>query len=681
MLTSIILAVALTGEFCVEASCQPLTVEPGPAFVTVVDPSDRARPYTWASTDSSTAILGLIEPGESRVHIPSVGDDHSVLLRIMSREETPPPVVARLNGEDSEQLSWRVALSPLSGSHEVRIFSVPTISSVDLSSEGRTLQEHASDRDAGVFEWRLVPQIAGRAIDGKSGQEVPYFIVEEEGTIIGEGDSAGRVTIDHPYPDLPREIRFSAAGFGSQWVRISPGAQTLGLVEMHRGVTMTLRVDHPLALEPLPISVDIHRKSLDQQAQRVLFEGTGQTGEEMEIVGLPDGEHRLHISGPRPLQHFSEVVTISGVDIEKDVLLKPVSARGLVTYGRDVLPDAEVNVKSVDKWSGNVVTDADGAFEEELWSESDLALIVSAAPLKRPYFTMSKGTTLDPRFLDVHIPATRVVGWVHEREMAISNARVEIKSVFGETRYSQVAGSAEDGSFELTGVPEGKHELTVTADGYAGVELVVSTKASQDLYELDVPLVPGDVADIRVEEAWGAPVIQALVLAGASKDGIFPDRYSFTDENGRAQVSLESRDLNHVFVTDSGGNFTATIIPSTHEGEISMRMAATFGELRISVLDSGGNPVPNVRFAVKYNGYLIPWSTMEQLLDFRHVARSTDNAGNLVLPRLPAGSYELFPWSNEQDFLSIVSTHWFRPGPLALFLEAGLAVPVTVRLK
>ncbi|MEA2463813.1 MAG: hypothetical protein QOJ98_1560, partial [Acidobacteriota bacterium] len=577
----LVLATVLTGNLCVERDCRTVQLQPAPEVIHL-PPADRSRNFTMISRDGSEVVLGQVAAGASQLTLDRALGGTAVVRALSRHDEAIPPIRARIASRDGVR-AWDVTLTPTAGRHELTLYLPAGSYNVTLATSNGRMKpseevavEVAAGKKIDVPSWNWVRQLRGtvRAADLK--YAIPdAAIVDPKGDLLTVTDAEGRFVIDELEPQNQPQIGVRAPGFGARWIPLPYEEPELGVVELFRGSTLTLYVDHPTATQPLPLQIQVREDSSD--ATRPIVERRGHTAERIEITDLPPGKLRLFISGPEPLQHYSRPLEVAA-DLELRVSIEPVQARGVVTYGNDVLPRATVEVQGDGRWRGTVTTDSQGAFETEMWDKGDLLLNVTAAPLSAPYVTMQRGQSLTPRYLDIQIPATVLRGRVYGDGKGLSAAKIRIRSIFSEVEYSRSAKTTDTGEFEITGVPAGKHELSAAAQGYLESRIEVSTEATDDVHEVKIDLKRGYDVDVAVQTADGRAVPGALVAVGIGPDRVRPERTVFAAEDGHAYLTLEPSAVKSVFVLDSFGRFTHAIVSADRAGK----------EERVSIPDAEG---------------------------------------------------------------------------------------------
>lgn len=679
----LLVASLLTGSFCIGDDCREVALEPSPVVIEV-PLAEESRTFTIRMRGGSAFVLGQIPPGASRL---TLDRSHSgtAIIRAASRHDEPiPPIRARITSRDGPAV-WNVNVTPTAARHELTLFMPPGNYEVALETPtGRMKADRGASLDVETGRnvesaWQWVRQLRGsvRAADLKTPIEGAE-IVDSEGDLLTVTDSEGAFLIDELEPPRQPQIGVRAAGFGARWVPLPYESLEIGTVELFRGATVGLTVDHPTATEPLPLEIQVREDHRD--ATQPLFEGRGSTGGRVELTDLPPGKLRLIISGPEPLQRFSKAVEISG-DAELRVAISPVETRVVVMHGDELLPRASVEIRGDGGWRGTATSNAKGEFEAEMWDRGDLMLTVKAAPLKAPYVTMERRVADGPRFIEIEIPATILRGRIHGEGKALPDAKVRIRSASdGGTSHERSADVGNDGQFEITALPAGQHELSVTAPGYLEKRIELATQARDDVHELKIELQRGYELHLKIRAADGQPVPRALIAVAATPEGFLPERTFFAGENGEARLTLAPASKKSMFAVDRLGRFAhATVSADRADQEEVITIPQADGTLAVRVLGTNGEPVAGIGVRVRYNGVFLPEPTLMMMLAARNTGKLTGADGTLDLTRLPAGRYELFPWSNPQELRN--QSQPGRKAAVDVVLDGRTVVPVRIIIE
>lgn len=687
MLTGLVLLgtlLTVPGRVCAGDVCQELALEGGAARFAVA-PADVARPLTWVAADGTKAVLGSVPANAESAEVTMAAG--VVLVQAVAGEDDPlPPLTVSVSSRDNEA-RWSLSVRPDKDSHELRLFVSPGTYDVTLEAEERRVTPDEkvdvvvrADSPIEPPVWRLVPQLAGlvRRTDGEPIEDAE--IEDEEGELLAVSGFDGRFLVDEPAPDGSRLFVVRAAGYGSQYVYVPPEAGEVGTIELHEGATVQLVVNHPTALEPLPIVVRVRPDARD--APGVLFRGEGTTGTRMQITDLPPGEHLLYVDGPEPLQRYARKLEITGPDIEIAVSLEPVTLEGSVRLGARPLTDGNVELRGEPQWEASVDVDEEGRFGGEMWDRGDLFGFVTADGIDRPYFFGDKGPSGDPRIVDLRIPATLLEGRVESEGKPVPGAQINIATRNGDVQGSTGAKSDENGRFEVRGLSEGSHAVTVTADGYLRAQADFETSVADESHDLVIELQRGREVRLVVTGRQEAPVGGAQIWVGVRADGMSSERMVFASADGRATVTTDPLSTTQIVVSDPyGGGFATALLAPDGPDERRVAIVPGSGELSLRAVDGDGAPVPGVGILVRYDGLVIPPLVLANILGPRRVSAVTAADGTLRLPALPAGRYELFAYGPVVRLPDLLASHTTIAPTADVFVDGRSVVTVTVRIE
>jgi len=680
----LLMASAIAGELCVERACTTTSLLPLASQVVPVTQSEKSRAFTWVARDGSDAVVGTIQARENVFVDRSTKSE--MLIGVQTRYDRLPAFEIAVSRRDGTA-SWNIAIKPKDSRHELRLHAPPgdydvvvRPSSDRMEPENAVAVKVAAGETSVVPGWKLIRQLRGTVFEARTRKPIPQAEVEgADGTLLAVADEEGQFVVDDPQPPMQRDLTVHAPGFGTRWVDLQLDAKEVGVVELFRGSTVILKVEHPVPGKVVPL--DIRLNESEQEGGRVLAKQKGTTGEQIELVDVPPGAHRLFVSGPKALQHHSRTLDVFGSKVEAAVMIEPVEVQGMVIYGDEVLPEATVEIKGDGGWRGEVRTDEAGAFGGEMWDQGDLMLAVTATKLNLPYMTMSRGGKTNPRFLDIRIPATVVRGTVTADGRAVTGARVKMHSSFEEIEYGRGVRTGKEGQFEFSGVPAGQHTLTIAADGFLEASVEIETEADDTTREMEIKLERGRDLVVEVRSEDGRRLQGALIAVGLDPDGVHPEMNAYTDADGRARLTIRPSTVKNLFVVDGVGRFAQAVLSPDSPAETTIIIPSGEGALFLTVLDTDGEPVPDVGLAVRFNGMPLPQLTLAMMLRARQTSAVTGRDGTLLISRLPAGRYELFPGRTSTELGRVLRSPIARKAPIDVPLDGRSAIPITVRIK
>ena len=374
------------------------------------------------------------------------------------------------------------------------------------------------------------------------------------------------------------------------------------------------------------------------------------------IESLEPGTYRVLLKGSEPLQRYmGKAKVIDRVTTEANVAIAPVALEGIVTFGDEPLASASVVFRPDGYgWSGEVTTDQNGRFSEELWQTGAYQISVTREPLVRIWGTDRELKGEGHLEVRLDVPNRRVRGRVMEASTGkpVGDAVVYCEMKFGEhgTIHNRVR-SADDGSFEFAGVEAGTVTLRVQKPGYT-FERPIAFVLGEDETTHEERLVLEELSAKRtvvVTDARGIPIAGAEVFApGDGPDGLVDA--ATTDEQGRATIPLASPEQRGmVFVIPRSGSVGYASLAG--DGDLLIRVLDTaMLDLRIENME--GEPIPRVIVRMSINGLRIPAEILAMMAHLQGTSFYSDASGRIEYLRMPPGLYELWPIASKKDSLA-----------------------------
>ncbi len=371
------------------------------------------------------------------------------------------------------------------------------------------------------------------------------------------------------------------------------------------------------------------------------------------VESLEPGVYRVLIKGSEPLQRYiGKARVIDRATTDANVAITPVVLEGTVTFDGEPLASASVIFRADGYvWSGEVTTDENGRFTEELWQAGEYKISVTREPLVRIWGTDRELRGEGRLEVELEVPNRRVRGRVADARtgMPVGDVLVIGEMKFGErgTVHNR-AKSAADGSFEFAGVEAGSVTLRAQKQGYNFDRPITFVLGEDETIHEETLVIEelGAKRTVLVTDARGIPIVNAEVFApGNGPDGLVDA--ATTDEVGRATISLASTEQGGmVFVIPRSGS--VGFAPLAGDGDLLIRVLDGAAlELRIESAD--GEPIPRVIVRMRINGVRIPSEIMAMMAHIQGFPFYSDADGRLFYPRMPEGSYELWPIASKKD--------------------------------
>jgi hypothetical protein len=200
----------------------------------------------------------------------------------------------------------------------------------------------------------------------------------------------------------------------------------------------------------------------------------------------------------------------------------------------------------------------------------------------------------------------------------------------------------EDGTFEYPGAADGHYSFTAMAPGYLGGEKVQLTIREADGDQrLDLPLLRGVTVRVTVLDPAGNPLSGATVLSDFAQNGM-PMRTSRTNAEGAVDVMVAEKGEKTIYVVPPHASFAAARVTARHaENGLRIIVPEGLATLRVQTKSSEDQPLPGISIALRHRGEPVPQGVLATMARDRKIALATNAAGELTIPALPAGDYEI----------------------------------------
>jgi len=564
----------------------------------------------------------------------------------------------------------RLTLEAPAGSYEV-VAESPRSRSVSAKTTGGAV----------TLFLRRHPLITGVVRTGSGSPLVNASVRDADGRYSAQTDAAGQYVLE--IDDLwPKRLEISHPGLTTKLVAVPLTERDAGLtpVTLHEGAAVAFdvqtdgRVQGAITAELLredDLAAQGSRKhNLADLPARALFED------------LDGGEYRLLLRGQEPLQRLIVPVRIeAGGTSLQDAKISALSLVVRVTQGGQPVPGASVDVRPMETrgWRSTVKADERGEIAAELWQRGQYLFAVSAPDQTVPAAFVKSITGSDRVLVELDLPNRRITGRVLDSEdgSPVVGAEVVIDSESDEGVQSAFAVKTdEQGRFVVRAVPAGSHEVHATAPEHLRSSPVRFRLGDDDqARDLEIRLRQATHVSVRVVSPGGAPYEGAAILASA---GGVVQTTVWSDNGGRAQVPLAPSAPTTLYVFPKQGSFAVAHLLSHSKEERRVVVPEGRASLLLRTTDTQGRPVGGVRFALRFNGELIPqdvasWAELRMGLPLR-----TDDRGEAAFSRMPPGVAELWPLQlgSETGDLSAA-----RTAPAQIALEAGENVATIVLRK
>jgi hypothetical protein len=625
-----------TGNFDHPDSCKVLTS----LRHVQVAASDEARRFLFIHDARQGFVIGIQPPRQTAVNLETGGG--ALQLVLDGAKVRGWPVETKFEIANAARESWRWTFSAEQVKQAITIVLAPGEYTYSLTADGheflkKTFTMPAGRPHAENITLRPTLRIAAHAISSRANEVVAFPTMTAdcerklcEGTVNGDvrcdvPRSAKTICIEHPQ-------------YGRKRIAVDP-AQTdldLGDVTVNHGARVTVAPSPDVEL-PKGTTVallkkrrELERHPLDTLA---LFED------------VDPGDYRLLVAGPEPLQRkIIPLKLAESADQRVVVAITPFKLTGDVHYGDSPIPNARIELMEHD-WKSQLEADDHGKFAAQMWDAAEFATLITGGVLTEPFGMMKRVSESDSDW-SIRIPDRAIRGTVRDSASGtpIAGATIVIESVGTETHFNRRVESDAHGAYAISGATDGDHTLTVKAADYC-----VSDPISVHLGEgdgsrtLDFTLSRGVSIELAVADASGAPLSGAAVVDDVTPDGARTRRILMTERDGRVRVPLPAGARKMIYVIPRNGSIAVELLSEPHGEPHEIRVVVPAGDcaIRLRALLDSGQPLTGLVPRVRLNGVAIPDAVMRLYAQLSGISLTTDAAGEVVLPRIPAGLYEL----------------------------------------
>jgi hypothetical protein len=326
--------------------------------------------------------------------------------------------------------------------------------------------------------------------------------------------------------------------------------------------------------------------------------------------------------------------------------LDPYLLTGEVEYRDEPLANATVGLEGP-AWRAELQTDQSGRFDAELWAPEDYGVMVESGELAQPYLIMERARPADAHWR-LRIPSRKIAGRVFDAESGkpVFPVTLMVESESGETRTNRAIETREDGTFEVPGAGDGHYVLSATASDYLpGERVELQAREGDGDLHVDLPLLRGVQVRVTVVDGQGAPVAGATVVTDFAPNGAV-SAMRRTDAEGVVNVAVAERGRKTIYVLPPTASFAVAYINGGQAGGVRVVVPEGVATLHVRARSPENDPIAGVGLLLRHAGAELPPSVLGSLALQRQSRLSTDAAGELRLPALPAGAYEI-AWTQQ----------------------------------
>jgi len=634
-----LICVSTTGTLVEGTQCAQQTTR-----AATVAAADVARKFAYINRRQRHVIVGVLPPGATKADI-SVRPMFATDIRlgpkaadgtIMLHEKTLGRWTLHLQAWWFEE--ERLNISMPAGTYDV---SIQVGGEQIFERKDWTLRDKLLPRsvfDSPEHDPRRKVILTGRAIT-TDGTAAPFAQISADcKSIVCEADANGAFRCD---VRVPRTSSFCIEHprFGRKRVELEGriGTVELGPVTLIAGATV--QVIKPPHVE-LPAKTMVSLYDGDREIVAPVEIGAREL---VELTGLAGGRYDVLLSGPRALQRklFPVEVMKEGMS-EVTLSLDAFRLEGSVEFKESPLAEAAIKLDA-GRWRAPLATDDLGRFSEELWQPYDYAVRIESGALTQPHMIMKHASPSDSHW-QIVVPSRRLTGTVvdAQSERPVRDAALSIDSDSESTHWSRTVLAEADGTFDLTGIGDGRYTVTARAPGYLPTEPRELKIARGDGdRDLRIPMVAGATIETRVVDGAGAPVAGALLFVGARPDGGVSGLIR-ASADGVAMLTLASGATETVFaLSDTGSIGVTRVSAKQHEKGVTIVVPPAVATLALRATTKDAAPLAGIGVGLRFQGERVPDSLLLTKAEKEGAALATNAGGDLTIARLPAGRYEL----------------------------------------
>jgi hypothetical protein len=221
-----------------------------------------------------------------------------------------------------------------------------------------------------------------------------------------------------------------------------------------------------------------------------------------------------------------------------------------------------------------------------------------------------------------------------------------------------------DGSYEILASKPGVYVLKVSSPDHAPFTSEVTIAAEDSSRKVDIALQAGVAQPLELVNPAGFPVLYVTVLEGVQRDRVNPQFISGA-EDGKFLLRGQPGEQRLLYLIPRDGSFAIVRLQLPRRGAEVKPMRVVIppaaGSLRLKT--DGAAMV-----LMRYNGEFMP-NAIARFITGQMIG--TPASGEAVIPRLPAGTYELWALSSREDEERLIASGGSLRPPARVGLSGG----------
>lgn len=627
--------------------------------------ADTGRPYVQVDAAGKEIVLGELPAGavrpvvgaaDSRVRLPVSVSATEPVDGVCALTVTPLDDAGRSSAGAAPRWAVEVSGKELLVKRALSFprghYAIAVDCGTDFSSEPIVVDARQGTGAAlPTVEVRVValPRISGRIAPIEAAGVA--LLHDDEGRSLGRAEPDGSFRIVVAPDRWPGRVVVSASGYGPVVVPLPPAAATLELpvVELKKAGRIVLSIPAGQRNNVESVEVVQLRGKRERSPYRTLTRAA-LSESEFKIEVAP-GKYVVVVRGDQPLERFGATVDL-GAGEEREIVV-PVTAEEVdvrTFLGDRSLGDAEITMESVEGlWNTTFRTSADGIMTSPLWQPGNVVFILQSKEVVGHSGTVE----LRAPAVDMRVPGRSVEGKVVDAvtDRPIADVNVALSS----GQAGALTKSAADGSFKFVGVKPGAYKLS--AGGANGLsQETIAVQVMQDeigVKRLRLALRQTRELELEIVSSDGRPARGAAVFE-LSGPTVLSLREA--DDAGTVRVPAFSSAPRAIIAIATDGGLYAQ--PLAGEGVSKVRMVIPPSRSSISIVigtERESRPIPGVSLVMRLNGVLFPVDAMQLLYARTGIRLTSDEGGQIRLPRVPAGLYEFWAIRSRSDLEAVLS--------------------------
>jgi hypothetical protein len=652
-----------------------------------IEAADRERLFLWSSADGAAAQLGAVPAKTAAIDLEADGQSQ-IKLTIRGDETRGWPADVRFIVIGKEE--WRSVL-PARTAARLQQVTVPSGTyAIHLGAERHRPFSRAridASKAVALGELRLLPLpiVRGKVI-GIDDKPVAGAVVSFADKVCTTANEQGEFACElRPVRD--EAIVVSQSGYASREIGLNrdTGDVDLGVIRLATGQSLTVQLQRTEPIEDLKLTL-YYESPTKYEHTRLRTKTIAPSEEEVRFDDLGPGKYHLVFEGKQPLEKLAVTTTIEeGKEAVQQVEIDPFQVEGAIFFGDEPLRDAKLEIGGPDHtWRRTVAVNAEGKFAGTMWQKDGRVI----AFLSSPAFGSSELIEApdlgdDPSIWEIRIARRMLLGRVVDADTKQPVAKPNIHMVAeredrGGTLHTTVPVNAE-GQFQILAHRPGTYHLQVSAPDYVASIIDVKISAADATRNLEIGLERGIVQVLEIVSPSGAPMSNALVLEGIQKNRNNPEFFWNADASGRLNLRGMPGEMRLLYVVPREGSFAVVRLQipysSNNAKPRQIIVPPAVGTLRVLTEDADGKPV-RAGILIRHNGEFLPGAIRSRVTRNLILPR----VGEILLPRFPAGTYEVWALSSEEDEVALIASNGALREPARVGLSAGEA-SVTVQKR